>query len=271
MVSGVALRPYLFTGADSFRNRPGLLFPYRFPLSLFNVMRLLNGFSVTALFFTLLAAAPSLSANPYHGTMDNVLSAYGPLAEIRMKPYFMRAEVTYPPRDIVLLATKEEKALELWARNEGEFRFIRSYPIRKASGGPGPKLREGDKQVPEGIYRITHLNPNSQFHLSMRLDYPNSYDLMRARKEGRHNPGGDIYIHGKAESTGCLAIGDIAIEELFVLVNTIGTERVSVVIAPHDPRVRPLDGFAAHLPLWAVELYADISREFAKYPREGDI
>lgn len=231
-------------------------------------MRLLNGFSVSALLLAALVNPAPAAAGPYHGTIDNVLAAYGPLAEIRMRPHFMRAEVSYPPREIVLLATKEEKELELWARNEGDFKFIRSYPIRKASGGPGPKLREGDKQVPEGIYRITHLNPNSQFHLSMGLNYPNSFDLVRARKEGRSNLGGSIFIHGKAESTGCLAVGDIAIEELFVLVNAIGTEQVSVIIAPHDPRRRPLDGFASHLPLWAVELYADISREFARFPKE---
>ena len=223
-----------------------------------------------ALILGALVNPASAVADNYHGTIENVVASYGYLAEIRMKPYFMRAEVSYPPKEIVLLATKEEKALELWARNDGDFTFIRSYPISKASGGPGPKLREGDKQVPEGIYRITHLNPNSQFHLSMRLDYPNSYDLMRAAKEGRTNPGGDIYIHGKAQSTGCLAIGDIAVEELFVLVNTVGTEQASVVIAPHDPRRQPLNGFASNLPLWAVELYANISREFAKYPK-GDI
>ncbi|MDP5291022.1 L,D-transpeptidase family protein [Oceanimonas sp. CHS3-5] len=215
---------------------------------------------------------PNVAFSYIHGSVENVVAAYGSLAEIRMKPYFMRAGVEYPPKDIVLLATKEEKALELWARNDdGDFRFIRQYPVRKASGGPGPKLREGDKQVPEGIYRITHLNPDSRFHLSMRLNYPNSYDLMRAAKEGRTDPGGDIYIHGKAESVGCLAIGDIAIEELFVLVSKIGVNNTSVIIAPHDPRREPLDGFAANLPRWAVELYADISREFAKYPRSEDI
>lgn len=230
-------------------------------------MRLLRRFTVPALILGALVNPASAVADNYHGTIENVVASYGYLAEIRMKPYFMRAEVSYPPKEIVLLATKEEKALELWARNEGDFTFIRSYPISKASGGPGPKLREGDKQVPEGIYRITQLNPNSRFHLSMRLNYPNSYDLMRAAKEGRTNPGGDIYIHGKAQSTGCLAIGDIAVEELFVLVNTVGTEKASVVIAPHDPRRQPLDGFASNLPLWAVELYANISREFAKYPK----
>ncbi|MGO1246336.1 MAG: L,D-transpeptidase family protein [Oceanisphaera sp.] len=211
-------------------------------------------------------ASPMATATQYPHSISSVVSEYGGLAEIRMKPYFMRANVAYPPQEVVLLATKEERELELWARDHGDFTFIRSYPIRKASGQAGPKLKEGDKQVPEGIYRITHLNPNSLFHLSMGLDYPNSYDLMRAAKEGRTDLGGDIYIHGKAQSTGCLAVGDIAVEELFVLVNQVGTHNASVVIAPHDPRRKPLDGFSANLPRWAVELYADISREFAKFP-----
>ncbi len=222
-----------------------------------------------------LSATCATQANAIHypnSSIDDVMAVYGGMAEVRLKPYFERAQVSYPPQEIVFLATKEEKELELWARDHGDFTFIRSYPIREASGGPGPKLREGDKQVPEGIYRITHLNPNSQFHLSMRIDYPNSYDLMRAAKEGRSNLGGDIFIHGKAASTGCLAVGDIAVEELFVLVNKVGPERASVVIAPHDPRRQPLDGFANNLPRWAVELYGDISREFAKYPkRDSDI
>ncbi|MGO4998350.1 L,D-transpeptidase family protein [Oceanisphaera sp. W20_SRM_FM3] len=231
-------------------------------------MRLLRGFTLPALVLATFVTPAAIAAYYPHNSVDAVVSEYGYLAEVRMKPYFMGANITYPPQDIVLLATKEEKSLELWARNDGDFTFIRSYPISKASGGSGPKLREGDRQVPEGIYRITQLNPNSNFHLSMRLDYPNSYDLMRAAKEGRRNLGGDIYIHGKAQSTGCLAVGDIAIEELFVLVNKVGTARTSVVIAPHDPRRQPLNGFADNLPRWAVELYADISREFTKYPKE---
>lgn len=233
-------------------------------------MRILQGFTVPVLALVTLVAPTAIAAQYPHSSVSAVVSEYGYLAEVRMKPYFMRANISYPPQEVVLLATKEEKELELWARNEGEFTFIRRYPISKASGQAGPKLREGDKQVPEGIYRITHLNPNSLFHLSMRLDYPNSYDLMRAEKEGRTNLGGDIYIHGKAQSTGCLAVGDIAVEELFVLINQVGTDRASVVIAPHDPRRAPLDGFADNLPRWAVELYADISREFAKFPK-GDI
>ena len=67
--------------------------------------------------------------------------------------------------------------LEVWGRlKSGELELIKRYPFTGFSGGPGPKLREGDGQIPKGIYAIEYLNPNSQFHLSMKLDYPNAFD-----------------------------------------------------------------------------------------------
>ena len=69
------------------------------------------------------------------------------------------------------------------------------YPILAASGVLGPKLREGDKQVPEGIYGAEALNPNSKFHLSIRLNYPNTFDRRMAQSDGRTQLGGDIMIH----------------------------------------------------------------------------
>jgi murein L,D-transpeptidase YafK len=116
-------------------------------------------------------------------------------------------------------------------------------------------------QVPEGIYRITKLNPNSNYHLSMRLNYPNAFDISHARQEGRGSLGSDIYIHGSNFSSGCLAMGDKSIEELFVMVAQVGAENVKVVIAPHDPRVKPLKADSEKLPAWTPELYATITRE----------
>lgn len=200
-----------------------------------------------------------------HRTVDDILYAVAPYAIDQLRPYFREAGVSYPPREVTLIGLKEEKKLELWARDRGPYKFIRDYDVRAASGKAGPKLRQGDKQVPEGIYRVTRLNPNSNFHLSLRLDYPNDFDLMHARMEGRDNPGSDIYIHGKSVSVGCLAMGDPAIEELFVLAAHVGTENMKVIIAPHDPRVRPLDPKAPGLPSWAPDLYAQIQEELAPF------
>ena len=198
---------------------------------------------------------------PGQSTLEDFLQSYSAYATRRLTPYFAKAKVSYPPREVTFLALKQEKKLELWARDSGEFRFIRNYDIRAASGVPGPKLRQGDRQVPEGIYRIEGLNPNSHYHLSIKLNYPNEFDLFHAWQEGRADPGSDIFIHGKAASIGCLAMGDEAIEELFVLTALVGAENVKVVIAPHDPRAYPLKGDSEELPEWTPELYSIISRE----------
>ena len=182
-------------------------------------------------------------------------------AQTQPQPLFCQGQDVLSPREVIFIALKQEKRLELWARDSGEFRFIRDYYIQAASGVVGPKLRQGDRQVPEGIYRIVELNPNSHYHLSMKLNYPNEFDLLHARQEGRTAPGSDILIHGKAVSIGYLAMGDEAIEELFVLTEHEGVENVKVVIAPHDPRTYPLKADSKALPEWTPELYAIISRE----------
>ena len=194
-------------------------------------------------------------------SIDEALYAFAPSALEQMKPYFRKAGVAYPPKEIVLLAYKDERKLELWARDTGRFKLIRPYTIRAASGMRGPKLRQGDRQVPEGIYSIAKLNPNSNYHLSMKVDYPNSFDLAHAEYDGRDNLGGDIFIHGKDVSAGCLAMGDAAIEELFVLAAHVGPDHIKVVIAPSDPRLRPLDTSHPSLPSWTPELYDRITRE----------
>jgi len=194
-------------------------------------------------------------------TVDDVLQTYGDHVAGNLSYYFSKAKVAYPPREITFVALKQEKKLELWARDSGAFRFIRDYYIMAASGESGPKLRQGDRQVPEGVYRITSLNPNSNYHLSMKINYPNEFDLFHAEQEGRSNPGGDIFIHGKAASIGCLAMGDAPIEELFVLTALVGAENVKVVIAPRDPRTYPLKADSQALPEWTSALYSTISNE----------
>lgn len=194
-------------------------------------------------------------------TVRDVMQAYGKNINDNLNYYFKKANVSYPPREAILIAFKQEKKMELWARNQGEFRFIRDYFIMAASGNPGPKLHEGDRQVPEGIYRITDLNPNSHYHLSMRINYPNEFDLFHAAEEGRTHLGSDIYIHGSNASIGCLAMGDAPIRELFILAAQVGIENLKVVIAPHDPRAYPLQADQENLPEWTPELYAMISHE----------
>lgn len=196
-------------------------------------------------------------------TVADVVDTYGDNARARLRPYFSVAGVSYPPQQITLLGLKDSAELELWAQTEAGPRLIRTYPIEALSGVAGPKLREGDKQVPEGIYRIEGLNPNSAFHLSMKLNYPNAFDLKHANAEGRDQPGSNIFIHGKAVSVGCLAMGDSAIEELFVLATDLGRANIEVAIAPIDPRIERLE--TRQQPEWIGELYGQLNSYFDRF------
>lgn len=203
-------------------------------------------------------------------TVASVLERYEQPVATRLVPYFEAAGVSYPPEKITLLAMKQERKLELWAQGQdtgARFAFIRDYDIQKASGVAGPKLREGDRQVPEGLYEVEGLNPNSSYHLSMKLNYPNSFDLKHAKAEGRTQPGSNIFIHGKAVSVGCLAMGDPAIEELFVVAAQVDWGNVKVVIAPRDPRTKVIKADPDSMPAWTPDLYKAIIAEFRKYPR----
>ncbi len=197
-------------------------------------------------------------------TVSQRVAQYGPAARERMRGDFAKADVAYPPSEVTLLGIKDAKRLEGYARSSSaQWRVVRSYPIFAASGEAGPKLREGDRQVPEGIYGIESLNPNSRFHLSLRIGYPNEFDREKAKLDGREKLGGDIMIHGKSSSVGCLAMGDEAAEELFVLAGDVGVEKVKVVLAPTDLR----KGRAAVKdPKWTAELYDRIAMEMTNLP-----
>lgn len=116
---------------------------------------------------------------------------------------------------VFIRAFKEERLLELFVRNRatGKFDLFRSYPIAGASGTLGPKLAEGDRQVPEGFYFVppSMMNPNSRFHLAFNIGYPNAFDRAHQRT------GSAIMVHGNSVSIGCLAMTDEKIEEIYTL------------------------------------------------------
>lgn len=141
------------------------------------------------------------------------------------------------PHKITIIVLKQEQTLEVWGHHAQSKYLMKIYPFTAYSGKLGPKLKSGDRQIPEGLYGIEYLNPNSKFHLSMKLTYPNAFDQEMAKKDGRINLGGDIFIHGKDVTIGCIPIGDKNIEELFYLVKKIGLENVSVIVSPFDTRI----------------------------------
>ena len=195
------------------------------------------------------------------------VAEYGPAARARLAPFFAAAGIRYPPERFVLLGFKLERELHLLASGPGrELTFIRSYPIEGMSGTLGPKLREGDGQVPEGIYSIVYLNPDSVAHLSLALSYPNDYDRARAAEDGRDMLGGDIMIHGGSMSSGCLAIGDEAAEELFVLAAEAGWEGTVVVLSPVDFRRNILPADYRPQPAWVEDLYVRLRTALDDFP-----
>ncbi len=211
---------------------------------------------------------PKVSESPTTlKTIQDRLMEFGEPVRARLTPHFDRAGVHFPPSRMAFVAIKDARRLELWAANEGEdLRFIREYEVLAASGRLGPKLREGDRQVPEGVYRIVLLNPNSRYHLSLRVSYPNAFDLAQAAREGRTEPGTDIMIHGGARSTGCLAVGDEAAEDLFVVAALTETREIPLIMSPVDFRVREFVA-PAEAPAWTEGLYGDIRTALAFYPR----
>lgn len=132
-----------------------------------------------------------------------------------------------------ILVFKKERLVELHAPG---WDAPRIYKMTNSSGKLGPKLRESDGQIPEGIYGVEYINPNSAFHLSLKVSYPNAFDRAKAKEDGRTELGGDIMIHGGSATVGCIPIGDDAIEEVFYFTAKAGNGNVKIIIAPYDMR-----------------------------------
>ena len=164
------------------------------------------------------------------------------------------------PKEIILVAFKEEKILQVYTKDDSGIKLLKEYPFTAYSGKLGPKLRDGDRQIPEGIYKIEYLNPNSSYYLSLKLNYPNEYDKAKTKLSSIDEMGKDIFIHGKASTIGCIPIGDEAIEEVFVLANYAISKGIKVIISPRDfrkdddiPEIENID--------WEEELYTLIKDE----------
>ncbi|HEV7401285.1 MAG TPA: L,D-transpeptidase family protein [Chthoniobacteraceae bacterium] len=183
-------------------------------------------------------------ARPARSPENERVAAARAKAEPRLRELCRAAELSYPPDAIYLRIFKQEAELEVWARMKHQpFRLLMTVPILKSSGAPGPKRKEGDRQVPEGFYAIDRFNPDSEFHLSMRIDYPNASDRILSDRE---KPGGDIYIHGSNLTIGCVPLGDEKIEELFILgldTRAAGQSSIPVHLFPARPAGEKWDAF----------------------------
>ena len=199
-------------------------------------------------------------------TISDRVAQYGDTVKARLAPAFDEIGVPYPPKKMTLIGLKAEEKLQVWVSGtDKKWKHLKTYPILGMSGELGPKLKEGDMQVPEGIYGLESLNPNSLYHLALRVAYPNTDDIRRGKADGRSDLGGDIMIHGKDCSIGCLAIGDEAAEDLFVLAAQTGIDNVMVILSPVDFRLRDLPKDMPTTPVWAQDLYGAIRQELKTY------
>jgi murein L,D-transpeptidase YafK len=126
----------------------------------------------------------------------------------------LRAMGSSPGEAMVIRMFKQEKVLEVWKRtSSGQFKMFKSYEICAFSGVLGPKIKEGDRQSPEGFYTITPglMNPRSSYYLAFNTGFPNKFD----RAWGR--TGSDLMVHGDCSSRGCYAMTDDGIAEIYAL------------------------------------------------------
>ncbi|MCB9246871.1 MAG: hypothetical protein H6606_10625 [Flavobacteriales bacterium] len=157
------------------------------------------------------------------------------LKQDRVRNMLLRRNVNPEGFELYLRAFKEEGLLEVWARNKGTLKFehIIDYPFCQNIGFPGPKRRRADGQIPEGMYKLIQFNPFSDYHLSLKINYPNQADRNR---EGDHDLGGMIFIHGGCSTIGCIPITDDKIRELYimaVLATDQGQKEIDVHIFPN--------------------------------------
>ena len=167
---------------------------------------------------------------------------------------------------IYLRAFKTEKVVEVWAKNNSDptFVLVKKFPICEISGYIGPKRRYGDLQVPEGFYRISGLNPYSKYYLSMEINYPNASDSIRGVKG---HLGNFIFIHGECVSSGCMAITNERIKELFVWcieAYNSGQEQIDLTIYPAQLNDKTYAGLKTRFAKYKdeISLWADLKKSY---------
>ncbi|MEP1442716.1 MAG: murein L,D-transpeptidase family protein [Hyphomicrobiales bacterium] len=147
---------------------------------------------------------------------------------------------------------KKEAELEVWKRkSSGKYALLKTYEICAWSGDLGPKFKEGDRQAPEGFYRVTPglMNPNSSFHLAFNLGFPNAYDRSRERT------GSFLMVHGACSSAGCYSMEDAQIEEIYAMAREAflgGQKAFQVHAFPYRMTAENMAIFQndKHMPFW---------------------
>lgn len=151
-----------------------------------------------------------------------------------VRGYFTSKNISYQGFHMFIRAFKKEMKLEVWVREKEKDTHVllHTYDFCSTSGILGPKRKEGDQQIPEGVYHLNHFNPVSNFYLSLGINYPNASDKILG--DPKH-PGSSIYIHGNCVTIGCIPITDDKIKELYFLAveaTNHGQQKIPVHIFP---------------------------------------
>ncbi|MCO5240509.1 MAG: hypothetical protein M9904_10675 [Chitinophagaceae bacterium] len=154
--------------------------------------------------------------------------------EDTLRKQFEARGLKWPAKYIYIRSFKYDSQLEVWVKNSTreQFKLFKTFKICAMAGSLGPKRMQGDYQVPEGFYYINEFKPNSVYHLSLGLNYPNASD--RILSDSLY-PGGDIFIHGSCVTEGCIPITNDQIEDLYVITSyarAMGQDYIPVHIFP---------------------------------------
>ncbi|MDR1854031.1 MAG: L,D-transpeptidase family protein [Azoarcus sp.] len=175
--------------------------------------------------------------------------------------------------NVLFVAYKAEGVLELHAKRPDAARYERfaAYRICTSSGALGPKRKQGDRQVPEGFYRIDRFNPASRYHLSLGVSYPNAADR---RKSHAADLGGDIFIHGDCVTIGCLPMTDDKIEEIYLYAlyaRASGQQEIPIYIFPFRMSAQNMDDYAAQFRRnpELVAFWRNLKQGYDRYTADG--
>jgi murein L,D-transpeptidase YafK len=196
---------------------------------------------IVALFFpvTFTATAQTASASytfiDYQRSIPKITDLLKRKEDTLVKQFRSKG-LEWPARYIYIRSFKYDSQLEVWVKNDKKdtYKLFKKYKVCALAGTLGPKRMEGDYQVPEGFYHINEFNPNSAYHLSLGLNYPNISDRLLSDSL---MPGGEIYIHGSCVTTGCIPITNQQMDELYILAahaKNQGQDFIPVHIFPID-------------------------------------
>ncbi len=175
----------------------------------------LNLLAVIILCFITAISYSQTAYNDYRKASSKMADIFNK-KEDSIKKEFVRKGLQWPAKYVYIRSFKYDALLEVWVKNDfkEQYKLFKSYKVCMQSGTMGPKRLQGDYQVPEGFYHINEFKPNSMYHLSLGLNYPNASDKILSDSL---RPGGEIYIHGSCVSVGCIPVTDAQIEELYII------------------------------------------------------